>query len=130
MSNKKEVLFLREEYGEGRGKFTYPNGEKYVGEWKNGKFHGHGTLTLPDELKIVGKYKDGEPNGQVEVSRSDGAKYVGEMNNRQYNGQGEFTMPDGEKFVGEFKDNEPWNGTAYDKDGNILKEFVNGVKLD
>ena len=27
MSNKKEVLFLREEYGEGRGKYTYPNGE-------------------------------------------------------------------------------------------------------
>ena len=37
MSNKKEVLFLREEYGEGRGKYIYPNGEKYVGEYKNGK---------------------------------------------------------------------------------------------
>ena len=35
MSNKKEVLFLREEYGEGRGKYTYPHGEKYEGEWKN-----------------------------------------------------------------------------------------------
>ena len=36
MSNKKEVLFLREEYGEGRGKYIYPNGEKYVGNWKMG----------------------------------------------------------------------------------------------
>ena len=30
MSNKKEVLFLREEYGEGSGKYTYPHGEKEV----------------------------------------------------------------------------------------------------
>jgi len=43
MSNKKEVLFLREEYGEGRGKFTYPHGEKYEGEWVNGREHGQGT---------------------------------------------------------------------------------------
>jgi len=31
MSNKKEVLVLREEYGEGRGKYIYPNGDKYEG---------------------------------------------------------------------------------------------------
>ena len=44
MSNKKEVLFLREEYGEGCGKYTYPHGDKYEGEWKNGEFHGQGVL--------------------------------------------------------------------------------------
>ena len=43
MSNKKNVLFLREEYGDGQGTFTYPNGEKYVGAWKNGKYNGQGT---------------------------------------------------------------------------------------
>jgi len=48
MSNKKKVLFLREEYGDGQGTFTYPNGEKYEGEWKNGKKHGHGTYTWSD----------------------------------------------------------------------------------
>ena len=53
MSNKKEVLFLREEYGEGRGKYIYPNGEKYVGEWKNGKFCGQGTYTFPDGRMYV-----------------------------------------------------------------------------
>ena len=59
MSNKKEVLFLREEYGEGRGKYTYPHGEKYVGEWKNGKFCGRGTYTFHDGGKYVGEWKDG-----------------------------------------------------------------------
>ena len=64
MSNKKEVLFLREEYGEGRGKYTYPHGDKYEGEWKNGEFHGQGTYTSPDGSKFEGEFKDGIPNGQ------------------------------------------------------------------
>jgi len=61
MSNKKEVLFLREEYGEGRGKYTYPHGGKYEGEWKNGEFHGQGTYTYPDGSKEVGEWKSGQP---------------------------------------------------------------------
>ena len=60
MSNKKEVLFLREEYGEGHGKYTYPHGDKYEGEWKNGEFHGQGTYTSPDGSKYEGEYKNGE----------------------------------------------------------------------
>ena len=58
MSNKKEVLFLREEYGEGRGKYIYPNGEKYVRNWKNGKYHGQGTFTTFEGDKYVGEFKD------------------------------------------------------------------------
>ena len=54
MSNNKGVLFLREEYGEGSGKYTYPHGEKYEGEWKNGKYHGQGTYTFPNGGKYVG----------------------------------------------------------------------------
>ena len=60
MSNKKEVLFLREEYGEGRGKYTYPHGDKYEGELKNGEFHGQGTYTFHDGRKYVGEWKNKE----------------------------------------------------------------------
>ena len=35
-------------------------GEKYVGEWKDGKKHGKGTMTFPDGSKYVGEWKDGE----------------------------------------------------------------------
>ena len=103
MSNKKEVLFLREEYGEGRGKYIYPNGEKYVGDWKNGKYHGHGTFTSRDGFVYVGKYKDGERKGH-----------------------GTFTSFEGDKYVGEFKDEKFWNGTTYEIDGNIFGWWVNG----
>ena len=64
MSNKKEILFLREEYAEGLGKYTYPHGEKYEGEWKTGKYHGQGTYTYPNGGKYVGGWKDNKQHGQ------------------------------------------------------------------
>ena len=58
MFKKKGVLFLREEYGEGFGKYTYLDGEKYEGNWRNGKYHVQGTYTCKDGEKFVGEWKD------------------------------------------------------------------------
>ena len=77
--------------------------EKYVGEFKDGKFNGYGKLTW-----------------------SDGKKYVGEWKNGKRNGQGTQTWLDGRKYVGEYKDGKTWNGTGYDKNGNIQVKFGNG----
>ena len=41
-------------------------------------------------------------------------------------GQGTQTWLDGRKYVGEYKDGKTWNGTGYDKNGNIQVKFVNG----
>ena len=35
--------------------FTFPDGSKYVGEYKNGKCNGQGTFTTPDGFKYVGE---------------------------------------------------------------------------
>ena len=43
-----------------RGTVTWPDGEKYVGEFKDGKENGQGTYTWPDGDKEVAVYKDGE----------------------------------------------------------------------
>ena len=43
MTKNRNVIFLREEYGEGQGTFTYNVG-KYVGECKKGKQHGKVTF--------------------------------------------------------------------------------------
>ena len=44
----------------GQGKSIYPDGSMYLGEYKDGKFHGQGTETLPNG-QLVGEYKDGKP---------------------------------------------------------------------
>jgi len=38
----------------GQGTFTYPDGTKYVGKFKDGKEHGQGTWTSPEGEKYVG----------------------------------------------------------------------------
>jgi len=48
----------------GQGKDTYPDGTKYVGEYKDGKRHGQGTFTHTDGGKFVGEWKDGREHGQ------------------------------------------------------------------
>ena len=87
-------------------KVTSPDGRKYVGEWKDDKKHGQGTYTWSDGSNYVGKFKDGIPNGQ-----------------------GTWTSPDGRKYEGKFKDGKKWNGTQYDKDGNMTRKYVNGKKI-
>ena len=76
--------------------------------------------------KYVGEYKDGKRNGQGTVTWSDGKNYVGEFKDGKFNGHGKLTWSDGRKYVGEYKDGKTWNGTGYDKNGNIQVKFVNG----
>lgn len=42
----------------GKGTFTYENGEKYIGEWKNNLRNGKGTYFLNDGSKIEGLWKN------------------------------------------------------------------------
>ncbi len=43
--------------------------------------------------KYVGEYKDGKRHGQFTVTYADGGKYVGEFKDDNYHGQGEHTLP-------------------------------------
>ena len=45
-------------------------------------------------------------------------------------GQGTLTYTNGFKFVGEFEDEMPWEGTKYDKDGNVTATYSEGVETE
>jgi len=83
---------------------------KYVGEIKNLKPDGSGTYTYGK-----GKWE--------------GDKYEGQWKRGNFHGQGTYTRSDGHKFVGEWKDNVLNDFTEYDKYGNIVRKYVNGVKV-
>ena len=61
------------------GTYTWPSGDIYVGEFKDGTGHGHGTITYPDGEKYVGGWKDGKKHGYGTYTYASGAKYVGEV---------------------------------------------------
>ena len=45
---------------QGEGTYIYPGGEKYVGGWKDGKFHGEGTLTYVNGVIEKGIWENDE----------------------------------------------------------------------
>ena len=79
--------------------------DKYVGEIKNGKPDGEGTLYITGRRIYVGNFKDGKMNGY-----------------------GIFSYPNGNRGIGEFKGTKPLNIIKYDNNGNIIGQYVNGLK--
>jgi hypothetical protein len=48
----------------GQGTYTWPNGDKYVGQFQDGKRTGQGTYMWPNGGKYVGQFQDGKFKGQ------------------------------------------------------------------
>ncbi len=107
------------------GTYTTAKGNKYVGEFKKGKFNGQGTYTFASGDKYVGEFKDGQRNGQGTFTFASGDKFVGEYKDGQRNGQGTYTFADGDKYVGDFKDgNFNGQGTMYASNGTVTNQGI------
>ena len=78
----------------------------YVGQSENDKPHGWGIETI-DNVKYDGQWRDGLKNGL-----------------------GTATYPNGAKYVGKHKDGNPWNGIEYDKDGNEVATYSEGIRTE
>ncbi|MDA8533782.1 caspase family protein [Burkholderiaceae bacterium] len=70
------------------GAHSFTNGNKYVGDWRNGKGNGQGTYTFANGQRYVGEYRDGNRDGQGTYTWPNGDKYVGEHKDDEFNGQG------------------------------------------
>ena len=66
------------------GTHTYTNGDKYVGEWRDGKHHGQGTYTYAEGDKYVGEHKDGKLHGQGTFTLADGRSKEGIFENNKF----------------------------------------------
>ena len=72
----------------GQGTYSFPNGGKYEGVWRDGGKYGQGTLTFPNGEKYEGVWKDGLISGQGTYTHPDGIKYEGEYKDGKKNGHG------------------------------------------
>jgi|TARA_B110000881_G_C18044227_1_gene256516 hypothetical protein len=89
-----------------------------------------GPFSLPDGIEYIEESTNIKKNGQGLWSYYDGRTYEGEFKDGKLNGKGTMTLKNGNKYVGEYKDGETWEGTEYDKDENIIGEWVNGEKIE
>ena len=86
----------------GQGTYTWNDGGKYVGEYKNGLKNGHGTYTFLNGDNFEGEWKEGEQD------------------------EGTHTWSNKYKYEGSWKSGQMWNGIYYDNKGNLFGKQVNG----
>ena len=88
------VIFLREKNADGHGEYHYPDA-KYVGEWKNGKYHGKGKINFYNGNNFEGQWRDGKFIGLVTYNFPDGGIYIGGWKDGNQHGESKLIYPDG-----------------------------------
>ena len=86
------------------GRVFLPNGEIYIGEFKNSEFNGKGKLISHDEV-YEGDFVNGDEFGKGKITFEDGTVYEGDiMKGGVINGEGVMKWKNGIEYKGEFYD--------------------------
>ena len=105
-----------------------PKGQKYIGEFLKGEFHGYGIFRH-DGREYVGQYKHHKRHGQGTYTYANGDKYVGEWKKHKYHGIGTYIYSNGDKYVGEWKKDEYYKpDNLKERDGFGTYTYINGDK--
>jgi 1-phosphatidylinositol-4-phosphate 5-kinase len=88
----------------GWGKYSWPSGATYLGEWKHGCLHGYGTFHSPDGSKYQGNWENNQKKGIGTKWCSNGDRYEGLYLQDQPHGPGRFLFASGDEFDGEFRE--------------------------
>ena len=108
----------------GQGNIFFGSGNKYIGEWKHNKRDGHGTAVWANGDKYVGEWKNDFKHGFGTAIWSNGNKYAGEWQNDQQHGQGNFIWTDSRVWNGKWEDGSFIDGKKY-----AAGEFNNSSKI-
>ncbi|XP_024381142.1 uncharacterized protein [Physcomitrium patens] len=142
--NKKPIVsnvLVNKSEGEcisGAGKFFYPTGATYEGDWVVVAEVDEGVPATPPPPPGGGApphppLEQMRPNRQRHgkgcFKYESGASYDGQWNNNVYTGLGTYMWPNGAKYVGGWLENKMHGDGMYkDKDGNSWTgQFFNGI---
>ncbi len=78
--------------------YTYPDGTRYKGEWKDNKRHGKGVLIRPDGTKYSGEWLNDKPDGQGTLTYPDGRKRIGEWKEGKFVGENQPVADQGQQI--------------------------------
>ena len=70
------------------GTYTWANGDKYVGDWTEGKRHGKGNFTWANGEKYSGTFQKNDMTGKGVKMWPNGERYEGEFLGGMRDGKG------------------------------------------
>ncbi|CCW66981.1 unnamed protein product [Phytomonas sp. Hart1] len=105
--------------------------EKYEGSWLDGKQQGKGTFTFDNGDVLCGVWHLGKPqDGIVKYTCSDGTRYVGDWVGGSRCGYGTEVRKDGSVYEGEWAQNKPFGrGRLINPDGKVLESSWEDGKI-
>ena len=113
---------------DGQGTATFADGDRYEGDFKNGKMDGRGKYFSANGDRYEGDFKNGDKNGKGKYFATDGHRYEGDFKNGQPDGNGKYFYGDGDRHEGAFKNGLPdGKGKYFAASGNRYEgDFKNG----
>lgn len=87
----------------GRGKFVYPNGDQYEGQWKDGKMHGSGKYEYSNGDRYDGDFHFDKKDGSGTYVWKDKGSYTGQWKNDLRDGYGVYKWTSSATYIGFWK---------------------------
>lgn len=96
---------------DGRGIMVFPTGNRYDGEFRNGKREGCGTYSFSNGRRYIGQFKADRFEGLGIWLLGDGNRYVGAFKDNRCHGAGIFLFKDGGSQGGNWQTGKLVNGS-------------------
>ncbi len=112
----------------GYGKYLYANGNRYQGEFSDGKPHGKGILFCANGNKYLGQWEMSWRQGDGKFVFREGHEYMGGFHRNNFHGQGTMAYANGDRYEGNWRANLP-NGQGiyfFKKGGRYEGGFQDG----
>lgn len=104
----------------GFGILTWPNANRYEGEFRNGHKHGVGVFSGPNNDRYEGAFVSGEIQGYGIYTYANGNRYEGEYRHYNRHGYGVLIYANGQRYEGEWQfDEKQGYGVMYRVDGSV-----------
>lgn len=111
----------------GKGRYIYPNGDKYIGEFKDSKLDGRGVYTFKNGNVYRGQFKNNMRHGYGTYRWVNGDTYIGEYEDNKRQGQGAYKWKNGDLYEGSFINNmREGEGSLTYADGPLQKGIWKG----
>jgi hypothetical protein len=110
-------------HGEGNLRVLWDDGNEafYVGQFKDGLYHGRGQMTYAGGAVYEGDWVNHEKHGEGTYNFANEDIYVGQFKDDNFHGKGEFTFADGRWFEGEWNAGSLTNAKIFSAAGELVK---------